>query len=92
MSIGHVVIWSKPSCPYCSRAKNVLTAHNIRFEEKMLDRDFTREILQEQYPTAKTFPVIVVDGFYIGGYSQLAEKLNQQNSSNQQLLNEIITL
>jgi glutaredoxin 3 len=86
--MGSVVIWSKPNCPYCSRAKNVLTSHGIQFEEKMLDRDFTREILQEQYPTAKTFPVVVVDGFYIGGYSQLAQKLNEENNTTQQLLNE----
>ena len=88
MSIGYVTIWSKPNCPYCSRAKNVLTTHGIQFEEKMLDRDFTREILQEQYPTAKSFPVVVIDGFYIGGYTQLAEKLNESNNSTQQLLNE----
>ena len=92
MSIGFVTIWSKPNCPYCSRAKNVLTAHNIQFEEKMLNRDFTREILQEQYPSARTFPVVVVDGFYIGGYAQLAEKLNEVNNTKQQLLNEAITL
>lgn len=88
MSIGHVVIWSKPNCPYCSRAKNVLTAHNIPFNENVLDRDFTREILTELYPTAKTFPVIVVDNFYIGGYTQLVEKLNELNNSTQRLLNE----
>jgi glutaredoxin 3 len=86
--IGHVEIWSKPNCPYCSRAKNILRSSNIIFTEKVLDKDFTREILQETYPTAKTFPVVVVDGFYIGGYSQLAEKLNEQNNSTQQLLNE----
>jgi hypothetical protein len=54
----------------------------------MLNRDFTREILKETYPSAMSFPVVVVDGFYIGGYAQLAEKLNEQNNSTQQLLNE----
>jgi len=32
----HVVIWTKPDCPYCTRAKNVLRANNIAFEEKVL--------------------------------------------------------
>jgi hypothetical protein len=54
----------------------------------MLNRDFTREQLLETYPTAKSFPVVVLDGFYIGGYTQLAEKLNEVNNSTQQLLNE----
>jgi len=84
----HVVIWSKPDCPYCTRAKNVLRANNITFEEKVLGRDFTREILLETYPRAKAFPVVVVDGFHIGGYAQLAEKLNERNNDTSQLLNE----
>jgi hypothetical protein len=58
------------------------------FTEKMLNRDFTREQLLETYPTAKSFPVVVLDGFYIGGYTQLAEKLNEANNTTQQLLNE----
>jgi glutaredoxin len=86
--IGNVVIWSKTDCPYCSKAKNVLRTNNISFEEKVLNRDFTREHLLEMYPTAKSFPVVVVDGFYIGGYTQLAEKLNEQLNNTQQLLNE----
>ena len=90
--MGHVEIWSKQDCPYCSRAKSILTLNNIPFQEMMLDRDFTREMLLEKYPTAKTFPVVVVDGFYIGGYTQLQEKLNEQNESKQRLLNETITL
>jgi len=86
--IGNVVIWSKPDCPYCVRAKTALSKNGIYYEEKVLDRDFTREHLLETYPTAKTFPVIVVDGFYIGGYSQLAEKLNEELNKPQILLNE----
>lgn len=86
--IGDVVIWSKPDCPYCSRAKNVLRSNNVQFTEKMLNRDFTREQLLETYPTARSFPVIALDGFYIGGYTQLVEKLNEVNNNTQQLLNE----
>ena len=90
--MNHVVIWSKQDCPYCIKAKDILRNHGLAFEERVLDQDFTREILSEQYPTAKTFPVVVVDGFYIGGYSQLQEKLTQQFSTTQRLLNEAITL
>jgi glutaredoxin-related protein len=39
----------------------------------MLDEDFTREQLFEEFPTARTFPQIRVDGKSIGGYDQLAE-------------------
>ena len=86
--IGHVEIWSKNGCPHCSRAKNLLTTHGIPFNEKILGVNFTKENLLESYPTAKSYPVIVVDGFYIGGYTQLATKLNEEFSDPRQLLNE----
>ena len=88
MNIGHVVIWSKPDCPYCIKAKNVLRNANIPFEEKMLGEDFTRPQLLETYPEAKTFPVVVVDGFHIGGYNMLQAKLDEQFNNTQKLLNE----
>ena len=67
MNIGHVVVWSNPDCPYCVKTKSVLRNAGIAFEEKMLNEDFTREQLLETYPSAKSFPVVVIDGFYIGG-------------------------
>ena len=84
----HIVIWSKPDCQYCTLAKMELNNRNIPFEEKVLGRDFTKEILLEAYPTAKSFPVVVVDGFFIGGYSQLNQRLSEEYSNKSQLLNE----
>jgi glutaredoxin len=92
MSFKHVVVWSKPDCPFCVRSKNILRNFNIQYEEMMLDKDFTREQLLEMYPTARSFPVVVIDGFYIGGYTQLEQKLNEEHSDQRRLLNEQITL
>jgi len=88
MNLGHVVVWSKPDCPFCLKSKTALRNANIPFEEKMLDVDFTREQLLEQFPHAKSFPVVVVDGFHIGGYTQLQQKLNEGFNNTQKLLNE----
>jgi glutaredoxin len=35
----------------------------------MLDEDFTREELFEQFPGARTFPQIRIDGEIVGGYN-----------------------
>lgn len=86
--INNVEIYSKPDCPYCTKAKQVLRTHDIPFTEQVLGQDFTREIIIEKFPTAKTFPIVVVDGYYIGGYTQLAEQLNKLNEDNRRLLNE----
>ena len=88
MSLGHVVVWSKPDCPFCSKAKSALMNAQIPFEERMLNVDFTREQLLESFPHAKSFPVVVIDGFHIGGYTQLQQKLNEEFNNTSKLLNE----
>jgi glutaredoxin len=72
-----IVIYTKPDCSYCVDAKSVLKNNNIPFEEKTLNLDFTREYLLEEYPSAKTFPVIVINEKYIGGYTELVNYMNE---------------
>ena len=71
-----IVIYTKPDCSYCVDAKSLLKNNNIPFEEKVLDLNFTREYLLEEYPSAKTFPVIVINEKYIGGYTELVNYMN----------------
>ena len=40
-----------------------------------LGKDFSREDMIKKFPTARTFPQIIIDGHEIGGYDQLKEKL-----------------
>lgn len=86
-------MYSRDGCSYCTMAAALLQQKGIEFLEHKLDVNFTKEFLQEKYPTAKTFPVIVIDGYHIGGYIELREHLyNNNQNTNQQLLNERITL
>jgi len=66
-----IVIYSKPGCAYCTRAKALLTQRGLEFEELMLGVNFNREFLLEKFPNAKTFPQIEVTGIGIGGYEEL---------------------
>lgn len=72
-----IVIYSKGDCSYCERAKSILKSQGKFFIEYRLERDFSRETLRALFPSAKTFPVITIDGMYIGGYNEL-EKLHQE--------------
>ena len=65
-----VEIYSKPQCPYCVQAKALAEREGHELTYKMLDEDFTREDLMETFPTARTFPQIVVDGNKIGGFTE----------------------
>ena len=82
-----IEIYAKPGCPFCDQAKNLLNIKNLSFTEYMLDEDFTRETLLSKFPGVKSFPVIVIDGYNIGGFTQLREHLNQERTT-QKLLNE----
>ena len=60
-----IEVYSKDYCSYCTQAKQLLKMHGKDFVEYKLDEDFTREILLSKFPEAKTYPVIVIDGFNI---------------------------
>lgn len=61
----HIVVYSKPNCPACVQVKHFLESKKANYIEKKLNEDFTVEQLLETYSDAKSFPVVVVDGFRI---------------------------
>ena len=64
-----VKIYSKDNCIFCTKAKAVLSSHNPQV--LMLDEDYNRDQFFEIFPTAKTFPQIIINGEKIGGYHDL---------------------
>lgn len=83
-----VEVYTKKDCPHCVTVKSALHNAQVPFIEKTLDVHFTREQILERYPTAKTFPIVVVDGFYIGGSQQLQEMLTKRQKNTAQFLDE----
>ena len=83
-----ISIYTKANCVYCEYTKNLLELHKVKYDEFKLDIDFTRENLLEMYAEARSFPVVVVDGFHIGGYEQLKTILNEETKNTSKLLNE----
>lgn len=68
-------IWSKDFCGYCDSAKKLLESKNIEYEERKLGDGWTKEQLLEQVPLARSVPQIFLDDEYIGGYTELKQKL-----------------
>ena len=83
-----IEIYSKENCTYCVSAKNLLTSRNKLFTEHKLGVDYTREQLLEKFPNAKSFPIIVVDGYHIGGFVELNKILTEESMDTRKLLNE----
>jgi len=65
------VVWSKNSCPFCVQAKALLKQKGIEFEERNINKDWTREQLLEALPEARTLPQIFLDDKLIGGFTEL---------------------
>jgi glutaredoxin len=72
------IMWSKYNCSYCDQAKKLLQAHDIKFEERKIGDGWTKEELLEAIPTARTVPQIIVNGQYIGGYTELRTFLTEK--------------
>jgi glutaredoxin len=68
-------VWSKNACPFCVQAKALLESQGIEYEERNVNKDWTKEQLLEAVPTARTLPQIFLDDNYIGGFTELRKHL-----------------
>ena len=74
------VVWSKDSCPQCQQAKALLKQKGYTYEERNIDRGYTREQFFEANPGAKSFPQVWLDNTLIGGYTDLVTYLKQKGT------------
>ena len=65
-------IYTTMMCPYCYRAKKLLSQHGADFNEidVMADQDRRREMI-ERAGGRRTVPQIFIDGKHIGGCDEL---------------------
>ena len=71
------IVWSKPNCPQCTSAKQLLQLNNIEYEEKNIAEGHKIQDLLALVPNAKTMPQIWLNEEHIGGYLELRKKLNE---------------
>lgn len=66
-----VEIYTKPQCIYCEMAKATFRLQQLEYIEYKLDEDFTRDEVLAKFPGYNTFPFIVIDNNFVGGYTDL---------------------
>ena len=71
------IVWSKPACPFCVKAKNLLNSKGIEYEEKNIAEGYQIQDLLEMVPNARTMPQIWLGEEHIGGYYELEAKLKE---------------
>ncbi|MEM6962049.1 MAG: glutathione peroxidase [Myxococcota bacterium] len=67
-----IVLFTKPGCSHCARAKALLTEKGLRYREIDADPGLLRSV-----SGAMTTPQVFVNGMLIGGADQLESKINE---------------
>ena len=72
------IVWSKDGCGHCVTAKSLLESKGIECEERnIMAGTWTKEQLLEAVPTARSLPQIFLDEEYVGGLTELTQRLNK---------------
>lgn len=70
-----ITVFSKPDCPYCKKAKALLTEKGLKFETIEIGQEASLSTLRA-VANADTVPQVFIDGVLIGGSEALAAHLN----------------
>ncbi len=69
-------VYTKNFCPYCDMAKQLLTEKGVEYKEINISHSANPDaVLKEiqSFTSQKTFPQIILDGNYVGGYTDLRD-------------------
>ena len=69
--IKEIKMYTKKVCPYCVKAKALLSSKGLQWEEVSMEDPEVRQMFIEQYPTVRTVPQIFINGDRVGGYEDL---------------------
>jgi glutaredoxin-like protein len=71
-----VTVFSRDGCPYCVRTKGMLHDAGIRFDELVLNRDFSESTIRA-VSGSSTVPQVFINGEHIGGSENLEAYLGK---------------
>ena len=80
--MSETIIYSKPSCPNCVKAKKLLDDREVPYRAVELGTEIQPQELFDLFeakglPQPRTAPQIFLDGKYIGGYDQLVTYIEE---------------
>lgn len=71
-----VSLFTKPGCPFCAKAKSMLTEHGMAYEEIVLGNGVSLTSLKA-VTGRETVPQVFIDGQHIGGSEELEAHLTK---------------
>lgn len=70
--MARIEIYSTDNCPWCTRAKSLLSAKGFEFEEIDISLDPARAQQMIERSGRRTVPQVFIDDLPIGGYDELS--------------------
>ena len=70
--MNHIEVYSTVNCPWCTRAKSLLRARGLDFEEIDISSDQARALEMSERSGRRTVPQIFIDDVPIGGFDELS--------------------
>lgn len=76
-----IEIYTKSGCAHCEKAKTILNSVKADYTTFTVDVDLTREEVVNRFPFAKSYPIVVINGEFVGGYEQLEQRIFEQREN-----------
>ena len=77
-----ITVYSKNGCSYCKLTKLLLNKHNVEYKSELIEEEhkesFKTKFNEEHNIELKTFPVVLIDDKFIGGYTELLDIMRNE--------------
>jgi glutaredoxin len=57
-----ITVYTLPNCPACISIKNKLSMYDVPFNEQVIGKDVSKEVIFSKFPGVKTAPIIESNG------------------------------
>ena len=71
--MNHIQVYSTNQCPWCVRAKSLLQAEGLNYEEIDVSANQDRLLEMMERSGRRTVPQIFIDDVSIGGFDELSQ-------------------
>jgi glutaredoxin len=74
LKLNMYIVYSKDNCPQCFQLESLLKAKKIQFEVKKLDKDYSRDELENYFsisgiPMPRSFPILFKDVNFLATFN-----------------------
>ncbi len=69
--MSRVTVYTADPCSFCARAKGLLKARGVEFEEINLSKDPAGRMELVERTGMMSFPQVIVDGELLGGFTEV---------------------